>query len=107
MTLSDIPGPRLGVACDKCGRKGSYSVAKLYAERGDLRLTDFLSELTSACPNARSIGWHERALRGSCVERMARSRQAGARAITRSAEARSPLSSLPTFHPAPSQCRAH
>ena len=25
-----------------------------------LRLTDFLSELTSACPNARSIGWHER-----------------------------------------------
>ena len=40
--------------------KGSYSVAKLYAERGDLRLTDFLSERTSACPNARSIGWHER-----------------------------------------------
>jgi hypothetical protein len=64
MTLSDLGTPRLEVACEKCGRKGSYSVAKLYAERGDLRLTDFLSELTSACPNARSIGWHER-----CVAR--------------------------------------
>ena len=59
-TLSDLAAPRLDVACEKCGRKGFYSVAKLYAERGDLRLTDFLSELTSACPNARSIGWHER-----------------------------------------------
>jgi hypothetical protein len=38
----------------------SYSVDKLYVERGALRLTDFLTELTSACPNARSIGWHER-----------------------------------------------
>ena len=58
MTLSDLAAPRLDeVACEKCGRKGSYSVAKLYAERGDLRLTDFLSELTSACPNAR---WRER-----------------------------------------------
>jgi hypothetical protein len=59
-TLSDLGAPRLEVACEKCGRKGSYSVATLYAERGDLRLTDFLSELTSACPNARSIGSHER-----------------------------------------------
>ena len=59
-TLSDLGAPRLEVACGKCGRKGSYSVAKLYAERGDLRLTNYLSELTSACPNARSIGWHER-----------------------------------------------
>ena len=46
MTLSDLGTPRLEVACEKCGRKGSYSVAKLYAERGDLRLTDFLSELS-------------------------------------------------------------
>jgi hypothetical protein len=60
MTLSDLGTPRLEVACEKCGRKGSYSVAKPYAERGDLRLTDFLSEVTSVCPNARSIGWHER-----------------------------------------------
>ena len=59
-TLSDLVALRLEVACEKCGRKGSYSVAKLFAERGDLRLTDFLSELTSSCPNARSIGWHER-----------------------------------------------
>ena len=34
-TLSDLLAPRLEVACEKCGRKGSYSVAKLYAERGE------------------------------------------------------------------------
>jgi hypothetical protein len=53
MTLSDLGAPRLGVACDKCGRKGSYSVAKLHAERGDLRLTDFLAD---------DVGLPERAL---------------------------------------------
>ena len=60
----DLAAPRIEVACEKCGLKGSYSVAKLYAERGDLKLTDFLPELTSACPNARSIGWHERCAAG-------------------------------------------
>jgi hypothetical protein len=60
MTLSEIPGPRLEVACEKCGRKGSYSVAKLYAERSDLRLTDFLAEITAGCPQHKAIGWHER-----------------------------------------------
>ena len=58
MTLSDLAAPRLEVACEKCGRKGSYSVAKLYAERGDLKLTDFLAELTADCRRvARQSGW--------------------------------------------------
>ena len=48
------------IACSRCGRSGRYDVDRLWRERGDLKLTDFLSELTSACPNARSIGWHER-----------------------------------------------
>ncbi|MFZ2110164.1 MAG: hypothetical protein WAV18_33140 [Roseiarcus sp.] len=47
-TLSDLAAPRLEVACEKCGRKGPTSAAKLYAERGDLKLTDFLAELTAA-----------------------------------------------------------
>jgi hypothetical protein len=29
-------------------------------ERGDLRLTDFLTELTSSGPHSKAIGWHER-----------------------------------------------
>jgi hypothetical protein len=45
MTLSDLGAQRLEVACEKCGRKGSYSVAKLYAERGE-------PEQTSTCANA-------------------------------------------------------
>ena len=71
-TLSDLVALRLEVACEKCGRKGSYSVAKLYAERGDLRLTDFLSEPTSDCPNARSIGWHERCAARFVMTRLGR-----------------------------------
>ena len=59
-TLSDLRSPVLRIACSRCGRSGRYDVARLWRERGDLKLTDFLSELTSACPNARSIGRHER-----------------------------------------------
>jgi hypothetical protein len=60
VTLSDLASPRLEVVCEKCDRHGSYSVARLWRERGDMRLTDFLGELTADCPRKRSIGWHDR-----------------------------------------------
>jgi hypothetical protein len=41
ITLSDLAAPRLEVACAKCGRKGSYNVAKLYAERGEREIRRF------------------------------------------------------------------
>jgi hypothetical protein len=51
-TLSDLATPRLRVACDLRGRDGSYVVARLYRPRGDMRLTDFLAEVTADRPRA-------------------------------------------------------
>ena len=40
----------LRVACDKCGRKGRYAVARLIERRGrDAKLVDFLAEVTADC----------------------------------------------------------
>jgi hypothetical protein len=38
----------LRIACARWGRSGRYSVAR-WRERGDLKLTDFLAELTADC----------------------------------------------------------
>lgn len=59
-TLSDVRQARLVVACDRCDRHGEYSVAKLKRERGDLRLVDFLAELTADCPHRSAIDLHQR-----------------------------------------------
>ena len=40
-TLSDLSSPVLRIACGRCGRSGRYSVARLWRERGDLKLTYF------------------------------------------------------------------
>ncbi len=60
LLLSDLAADRLGVACERCGRRGSYSVARLMRERGDVRLTDFLDELTAGCPRQKAFGLHDR-----------------------------------------------
>jgi hypothetical protein len=69
-TLSDLAGGRLNVVCDRCGRRGSYSVARLMRERGDLRLTDFLSEVAADCPRRGSLGLYDRC--GARFERRGR-----------------------------------
>ena len=48
-TLFDLRSPVLRIACSRCGRSGRYRVARLWRERGDLKLTDFLAELTADC----------------------------------------------------------
>ncbi len=57
--FSDLTGKRdvLQVACDKCGRKGRYAVARLIEQRGDnARVIDWLSDITAECPkNSSSI----------------------------------------------------
>jgi hypothetical protein len=41
----------LRVACDKCGRKGRYAVARLIEQHGrDGKLIDWLGEITADCP---------------------------------------------------------
>jgi hypothetical protein len=48
--LSDLTIDALIVPCDVCRRSGRYSVARLLAQRGDIRPTDFLSERKADCP---------------------------------------------------------
>jgi hypothetical protein len=52
ITFSDLTGTldALEVACDKCGRKGRYAVARLIEQRGcDAKVVDFLADITADC----------------------------------------------------------
>jgi hypothetical protein len=37
-----------------CDRSGRYSVQRLLAKRGDLKLTDFLAEVAADCPKRKA-----------------------------------------------------
>ena len=60
MTVSDFAGRRIAVECPRCSRSGSYAAARLMAERGDMRLTDLLEDLTRDCPRKAALGLHDR-----------------------------------------------
>ena len=49
-SLRDSTKDALVVRCDKCGRSGQYSVARLFAKHGDIGLPDLLAVLTGDCP---------------------------------------------------------
>ena len=52
---------RLTIACPTCGRRGEYDVPRLRARRGEVRLTDFLAQVTADCPRrAASANIYER-----------------------------------------------
>jgi hypothetical protein len=58
ITPADVVGKLewLVVSCEKCGRKGRYSVARLIELYGrDAKLTDWLAQITSDCPKRKSI----------------------------------------------------
>ena len=59
LTLSDIRKPTLSIICEPCGRRGSYSVARLIELHGDAKLTDLLQTLAN-CPKAHSASIHNR-----------------------------------------------
>ena len=41
----------LHVACERCGRKGRYAVARLIEQRGrEVKVLDLLAEITADCP---------------------------------------------------------
>ena len=60
MTLSDFAGRRFAVECQRCARAGSYDADRMRAERGDVRLTDLLADLTANCPRPRALRLHDR-----------------------------------------------
>jgi hypothetical protein len=59
MTLSDVRGPTLAIACGACGRRGRYNIERLISEHGDAKLTDLLVTLAN-CEKARSVSIHDR-----------------------------------------------
>jgi hypothetical protein len=49
-TLSSYPYVKVRLACRRCGRKGSYSLARLADKYGaEIRLTDLLGNLAGDC----------------------------------------------------------
>ena len=59
LILSDLRQPTIRVICGPCGRRGSYTVAKLMERHGDAKLTDLLVGIAQ-CPKARSVSIHYR-----------------------------------------------
>jgi hypothetical protein len=59
VVLSDLRNPMLSIVCEPCGRRGSYSVARLMERHGDARLTDLLHTLAD-CQKARSTSVYDR-----------------------------------------------
>jgi hypothetical protein len=54
--LSDLPGDRVWLVCDKCGRKGRYRIDGLIKKHGaDARLI-YLRHIISQCPKAPEAG---------------------------------------------------
>jgi hypothetical protein len=54
MTLSDVESPFLWIACEPCGRRGRYRVAKLRATYGDETLPALLDRLTGCAKHGRA-----------------------------------------------------
>jgi hypothetical protein len=67
LTLSDLRGPTLSIVCESCGRRETYSKARLMERHGDAKLTDLLRTLAD-CPKERSASIHDRC--GAVFERL-------------------------------------
>jgi hypothetical protein len=51
----------LVIVCEKCGRRGRYSVARLNERLGpDAKLTDWLAGITADCPRRHSVDMADR-----------------------------------------------
>ena len=58
-TLSDLDGPALVIACDPCGRRGRYNIARLIAAHGDEALPVLLARLAN-CPRQGAASIYDR-----------------------------------------------
>jgi hypothetical protein len=66
VTLSDLREPRLTLTCEPCGRRGIYSVERLYDKHGDAHLPDLLNLLSAACPKRMANSMTDRCKAGFC-----------------------------------------
>jgi hypothetical protein len=57
--LSNCADRRVSIACPKCGRRGSYSVARLVRRFGDLTLIRLLEELSTDCPKRKARSFED------------------------------------------------
>ena len=67
LTPADLVGKLdwLVVSCEKCGRHGRYSVARLAERLGpDAKLTDWLAGITADCPRRKSMDMSDQC--GAC-----------------------------------------
>jgi hypothetical protein len=58
-TPSDFRTPTLSIECERCGRFGRYTIARLMEKYGDARLPELLYILAD-CPKARAFSIHDR-----------------------------------------------
>jgi hypothetical protein len=58
IVLSDLRSPNLSIICGPCARRGRYSVVRLLARHGDVKLTDLLVTLAN-CPKAQSSATYD------------------------------------------------
>ena len=59
LTLAGVRSPTLSIVCEPCGRRGRYSVDRLMAQHGDVKMPDLLHTL-ARCPKALSTNIHDR-----------------------------------------------
>jgi hypothetical protein len=74
LVLSDVRGPTLSIVCERCGRRGAYSVARLMERHGDAKLTDLLQTL-AICPKVGSANIDDRCR--AVFERLSQASQLG------------------------------
>jgi hypothetical protein len=70
ITFGDLVGKLdvLNVACDKCGRKGRYMLARLIEQRGaDAKAVDLLTEVTADCPKKHAANMGDQCV-GRCPD---------------------------------------
>jgi hypothetical protein len=60
ITLSDVPKSTLAFVCDKCGREGLYSVARLFAKHADIGLPDLTAAISKDRPRRTSADFYDR-----------------------------------------------
>lgn len=58
--LMEAGETHVAVSCDRCFRRGRYELARILAEHGNVRLPDFLAQVSADCTRHSSAGAFDR-----------------------------------------------